>query len=739
MNSLRQSLAAIILAVFSANVLNAQWELRYPDIPTDQINDILFLSESVGFAVNSAGSVLMTTNGGDTWKIKAHYQRDVISDMEFLDNQNGFAISPFSHIGDDVSFLYTTDSGLSWDDANVSMGDALAFLPLSTSAVIKSTERGIIGKLENFFGLWIETYKMPYFLNDDVMVPYGSIKQFQRLPGNRILALGSNDAAKRAGLISDSVSFILKSDDAGSTWATLWRDLPYSSYTFSFVNDSIGWLGAETDRIYKTTNGGVSWTPQYSDTAQTFPIRSISSPDGVYVSAVDGSGRVLYSTDSGQHWQFVQVDEHYDYPVAIRFMNSTKGFLASEDFWVTTNGGGEWTRVSKSIKGNLRKVDFVSQNLGIGIGDNSIYKTIDGGFSWTTVYQSPTQFFSGLDMLDSLNVWITTYDSLYQSTDGGNSWSSLQLDNQIEWIRGIQFLDSSTGIAFEVRKNDTTFNYVTTDGGNTWNKHTINDNQFFPSFTKMRFTDPRHVWFSNQYGSWLSTDTAKTWTLFPIDGAYSVFDFVDSSTGWVSIWGGQFKKIAMTTNGGTSWQLVDRPYASQPEDMLSYRNGSYYGGVFLYVAGFDGSLTKFRQGDSYVYDIPTYTGNTLRSFSTYREGNVLHMWVAGDGMIVLHETAVVTGIEEGTQEQMFSFALAQNYPNPFNPVTNISYSIPNRLFVSLTVYDLLGRDVATLVSEEMPAGLHEVNWNASVLPSGVYIYRLRAGSFSESKKIILLR
>ena len=87
-------IAACIAVVFITNVLNAQWELRYPDIPADQINDILFLNSSTGFIINSAGSILMTTDGGSTWKIKAHYQRNTFSKINFLDNQNGFAISP---------------------------------------------------------------------------------------------------------------------------------------------------------------------------------------------------------------------------------------------------------------------------------------------------------------------------------------------------------------------------------------------------------------------------------------------------------------------------------------------------------------------------------------------------------------------------------------------------------------------------------------------------------------------
>jgi hypothetical protein len=90
--------------------------------------------------------------------------------------------------------------------------------------------------------------------------------------------------------------------------------------------------------------------------------------------------------------------------------------------------------------------------------------------------------------------------------------------------------------------------------------------------------------------------------------------------------------------------------------------------------------------------------------------------------------------------KQFRFALNQNYPNPFNPTTNISFSIPSKSFVSLKVFDLLGREVATLVSEEMLAGNHSRQWNAINIPSGVYFYRLQAGSsYNETKKLILLK
>ena len=85
------------------------------------------------------------------------------------------------------------------------------------------------------------------------------------------------------------------------------------------------------------------------------------------------------------------------------------------------------------------------------------------------------------------------------------------------------------------------------------------------------------------------------------------------------------------------------------------------------------------------------------------------------------------------------FSLNQNYPNPFNPSTVIQYAIGSRQFVSLKVYDVLGKEVATLVNEEKPTGNYEVNFNASSLSSGVYFYKLQAGSFWETKKMILIK
>jgi len=116
-------------------------------------------------------------------------------------------------------------------------------------------------------------------------------------------------------------------------------------------------------------------------------------------------------------------------------------------------------------------------------------------------------------------------------------------------------------------------------------------------------------------------------------------------------------------------------------------------------------------------------------------------WIVGDKGLILSTDngGIVSVYSDLNNEFIEDFELKQNYPNPFNPSTSLQYAIGSRQFVTLKVYDLLGREVATLVNEEKPAGEYEVEFNGSTLPSGIYFYQLKAGTFSETKKMILLK
>lgn len=100
---------------------------------------------------------------------------------------------------------------------------------------------------------------------------------------------------------------------------------------------------------------------------------------------------------------------------------------------------------------------------------------------------------------------------------------------------------------------------------------------------------------------------------------------------------------------------------------------------------------------------------------------------------------VVTNIIDDRNNQPTQYQLFQNYPNPFNPTTTISFSLPTKSFVSLKIFDALGRELSTLVNEELSAGNQTRQWNAENVSSGIYFYQLKAGSFTETKKLLLLR
>ena len=98
-----------------------------------------------------------------------------------------------------------------------------------------------------------------------------------------------------------------------------------------------------------------------------------------------------------------------------------------------------------------------------------------------------------------------------------------------------------------------------------------------------------------------------------------------------------------------------------------------------------------------------------------------------------------SAVEQPIELRPASFGLGQNYPNPFNPSTVIEYKMPQESFVTLRVYDMMGREIAVLVEGKQSAGTHQVEWNAGSAPSGVYFYRLTAGSFTETKKLVLVQ
>ncbi len=198
-----------------------------------------------------------------------------------------------------------------------------------------------------------------------------------------------------------------------------------------------------------------------------------------------------------------------------------------------------------------------------------------------------------------------------------------------------------------------------------------------------------------------------------------------------------------------------------------------YGGSPPYKQGVDSTIIKWRSyngcnATATIEDLPNLDENdgctvqkiTYRNCSSgeavvlYKIEGGAHNWaglvlpnlvrpltmdVFASAEIFKFFTSPLSAVEEVGQMLPPDYSLGQNYPNPFNPSTTIQYSIPSRSFVTLRVFDLLGREVNTLVSEELGAGTYSAQWDASGRASGVYLYRLQAGRFVETKKLLLLR
>jgi len=111
----------------------------------------------------------------------------------------------------------------------------------------------------------------------------------------------------------------------------------------------------------------------------------------------------------------------------------------------------------------------------------------------------------------------------------------------------------------------------------------------------------------------------------------------------------------------------------------------------------------------------------------------------GNGLYIISDDPPYVGIKNISSEVPKDFSLSQNFPNPFNPTTNIRFALPKAGFVKLAVFDILGREVETLVNEDLIAGSYNADWNASKYSSGVYFYKLETEGFAETKKMVLTK
>jgi hypothetical protein len=334
---------------------------------------------------------------------------------------------------------------------------------------------------------------------------------------------------------------------------------------------------------------------------------------------------------------------------------------------------------------------------------------------------------------------------IYKTTNGGSTWRKLNVYGSSYYGPSfVWFFDAMNGVAVGDPNLET---YTTTDGGEHWNQVIM-----YPYANEYTWMPARSVgncaWFATYNGSRVfgTTDKGNTWFASPREPQYGdwypALAFQDSSTGIYTqkkvenITPFQYRR---TTDGGTTWSYL----SSAVLDIIAPTDISYIPGTHsTYLVA--GGMQLGKRGLARTID----AGESWTLIDTI---GAVFLGFASDsvGWCVPHEHShlvykyVGPRITTTAEEQFFYFPrtilLEQNYPNPFNPSTTIKYEIPEISLVSIKVYDVLGSEVVTLIDEEQTVGSYEVKFNATELPSGIYFYQLRAGSFVETKKMILMK
>lgn len=466
--------------------------------------------------------------------------------------------------------------------------------------------------------------------------------------------------------------------------------------------DRFGW--------YYTTDGGITWSgrdtlPTHANlgTYMRDPGIGIDLTGNLFVSGFYGADVfVARSTNAGTSWTqtilakssfherpHMTIDRNLTSPyrnyiyAAYTELTLTPGAIL---FYRSSDQGLSFS-TPVSISAGIGSNAAVGVNLAVG-PDSSLYATWAGFDSPPWI--NPLPFHLGFN----------------KSTDGGLSWDTPRAIGLINYNGGLpkplSFFNSPSMAVDGSTGSRQGWIYIV---------YTEKEAATPPDIFLIRSTDRGESWSSpiqvnqdssgkDQWQPWVSVDPS-TGNLFVVYYDSRNFPANDSAEVYIS---------ASTDGGQTFGDILVSDVPFLPRAVWNAGIAPYYMGSYIGIAALNGI----------VWPVWTDTRPGIHQAYTSR--------------LVFPPTSV----RELPSEIPGSFTLEQNYPNPFNPSTTIQFSLPRSQFVTLRVFNLLGEQIATLVSESVSPGTHQAEWTPQGLPSGVYFYRLQAGPFVETKKLILL-
>lgn len=380
-----------------------------------------------------------------------------------------------------------------------------------------------------------------------------------------------------------------------------------------------------------------------------------------------------------------------------------------------------------------------------GTVSNGIYRSVDSGENWirlspgSTVYNSYIYSIEYVPQYGKLFAG-TNENGLFASTDFGNSWSKSEsgLTNTI--IYDITFdenriyLGTRGGGVFE-----------SINGGQSWSQINVNLNNLY--VTALSVKDGELFAGTEFGGAWKTINGKTSWV--PINNGLAddnqqyqrIFDilFVEDIVYLVTLDNSPYR----SENFGTTWVLFSPKGHSIYDLELNPEKDLFAASAFgVYKKEFVPDTSSGNGGGEEKNIHETFFEQAAPSILPFRFTSLtsdfngyLYGGTDGDG---IYKTLKVTSVSE-KENIPLNYSLSRNYPNPFNPITKISYSVPQAGEVRLVVYDLLGREVNTLVNDYKNAGTYQVTFNAKDFPSGVYFYSIQAGSYTKTNKMVLLK
>lgn len=386
-------------------------------------------------------------------------------------------------------------------------------------------------------------------------------------------------------------------------------------------------------------------------------------------------------------------------------------------FFITINLCSQWIQVNNGLSN--RQVNSLVKSGNILFAgtwpDSGVYISTNYGLNW--VRSSLNTFIVNSFTIQQNNIFVNTYlEGIFLSTNYGQNWNQTFLNNYD--VKAF-VINNSNYIAGNGHLKGI---YTSTNFGLNWNQALNNvdvndivakDNYIFAGTTNN--------------GIYQSSNNGLSWSLVPINTS-TVYSL---STELSIIVAAAYRGVFLSTNNGLYWFAIDSNY----QVPIPYSVEIMANNIFVGTMGYSVFFTS-NNGDNWLHIDQGMNNARVTSLCVLNE--YIFAGTTLNGVYRRHLSEII-GLQNISEEIPDKFFLSQNFPNPFNPITNINFGLPQKTFVKLVIFDLQGREVLQLVNNELSAGLYNIDFDASHLPSSVYFYSIVAKNFFEVKKMVLVK